>query len=264
MTHSEFRIESGDGTKLALYRDGDGPPLLLVNGSLSDYHYWDRLLPLLTGHFAVYRLERRARGSSDTPATFEPAREADDMAAVLNAIGPATVFGHSSGATLALTAARHPNVRRVIVYDPPLFLPEARRPMTPELPQRLLAFIESGDLDEATAAFLREGPLLGEEELAALRAGPRWSDLVTTGASTPYDAWLALNHGLHTLAELARGVDLRIIQGETSPPWMVAGIHAFAERVRIEPVVLPGHGHAAVFTAPQLLADAIVRLASGE
>ena len=108
---------SADGTTIAFERAGHGEPLLLLG---------DTRMPMtgLAGHlapfFTVFTITRRAADSADA------AREIEDVAAVLRvAGGEAHLFGHASGAALALTvAASGLPVVRVAVYEPTFVHPE--------------------------------------------------------------------------------------------------------------------------------------------
>src|SRR5205814_9517486 len=61
----------------------------------------------LRQRFTVVTYDRRGRGDSGDTLPFAPQREYEDLAAVAAAAGPAPpfVFGHSSGAAIALRAA---------------------------------------------------------------------------------------------------------------------------------------------------------------
>src|SRR5262249_9088608 len=55
---------SKDGTKLASWRSGTGPALVLVHGTAMDHSQWDGVVPDLARGFSVYALDRRGRGAS--------------------------------------------------------------------------------------------------------------------------------------------------------------------------------------------------------
>lgn len=56
-------IPSWDGTPIACFASGDGPPLVLVHGVLGDHTRWEVLRPQLDGHATVYAIDRRGRGA---------------------------------------------------------------------------------------------------------------------------------------------------------------------------------------------------------
>src|SRR5689334_23224307 len=97
---------SADGTPIAYDRNGSGPPLVLVVGAFCDRTTTRELAALLEPRFTVFQYDRRGRGDSGDTHPYAPEREVEDLAAVLAATGgDAFVFGHSSGAVIALHAA---------------------------------------------------------------------------------------------------------------------------------------------------------------
>jgi pimeloyl-ACP methyl ester carboxylesterase len=106
---------------------GEGPPLLCIMGTTGDAGHFERLAGLLVDKFTVVTYDRRGNGRSPRPPGWEetsPEEQADDAAALLEALGlgPAAVFGTSSGGTFALCLlVRHPRaVRGAILHEPVL------------------------------------------------------------------------------------------------------------------------------------------------
>ncbi|MGZ5129367.1 MAG: alpha/beta fold hydrolase, partial [Actinomycetota bacterium] len=61
-------VRSADGTTIAFERTGDGPPLIVVGGALSDRSAAADLAAVLAARFSVVAYDRRGRGDSgDTP-----------------------------------------------------------------------------------------------------------------------------------------------------------------------------------------------------
>jgi len=90
--------KSADGTAIAYDRAGHGPPLVVVVGAFCDRRTF--VPPAeLTGQFTVCTYDRRGRGDSGDTQPYSPDREIEDLAAVVEACGGASVFayGHSSG-----------------------------------------------------------------------------------------------------------------------------------------------------------------------
>ena len=58
------RVVSSDGTPIAVWRSGDGPPLVLVHGAAADHTRWRPVLPALEERFTVLAMDRRGRGAS--------------------------------------------------------------------------------------------------------------------------------------------------------------------------------------------------------
>src|SRR5215469_8396738 len=123
---------SADGTNIAYDRSGDGPVLIVSVGAFCTRHTF--VPPAeLTRRFTVVTYDRRGRGDSGDAASFTPEREYEDLAAVAATTGtePPFVFGHSSGAAIALRAAAAGlPVAGIVAYEAPFAsddppLPEA-------------------------------------------------------------------------------------------------------------------------------------------
>src|SRR5262252_2881019 len=99
-------VKSADGTVIAYDRIGAGPALIVSVGAFCTRHTF--VAPAeLRQRFTVITYDRRGRGDSGDTQPFAPEREYEDLAAVAAAAGPEPpfVFGHSSGAAIALRAA---------------------------------------------------------------------------------------------------------------------------------------------------------------
>ena len=84
-----FDVRSADGTSLAVWVDGDGPPLVLVHGSLSDHTTFDPLVEELRCGVTTFSMDRRGFGASGDAAGYAIEREFEDVAAVVEAARPA-------------------------------------------------------------------------------------------------------------------------------------------------------------------------------
>ncbi|MFD0851887.1 alpha/beta fold hydrolase, partial [Actinomadura adrarensis] len=99
-------VISADGTRIAFDRLGAGPPLIVIGGILCDRETTRPLAEHLSEHFTVINFDRRGRGDSGNTAPYSVQREIEDIAALISHVGhKASVYGHSSGAGLALNAA---------------------------------------------------------------------------------------------------------------------------------------------------------------
>jgi len=104
--------------------DGDGPPVVLVHGTMDRSSSFGRVATHLDG-FRVVRYDRRGYGRSvhlGPPSSFDD--QVADLLEVLDteAAEPALVFGHSYGGTVALALAqRNPGrLAGVVAYECPL------------------------------------------------------------------------------------------------------------------------------------------------
>jgi pimeloyl-ACP methyl ester carboxylesterase len=118
-------VKSADGTAIAYWSSGTGPPLVLVHGAMSDHQRW-RITPWLEPYHTVHAVDRRGRGGSGDGPDWSLEREVEDVIAVIEAVAaesglPVDLLGHSLGGVLALRAAgRTDRVRRLVVYEAPV------------------------------------------------------------------------------------------------------------------------------------------------
>jgi pimeloyl-ACP methyl ester carboxylesterase len=56
------KVVSEDGTPIAVWRSGEGPPLVLIHDAADDHNRWAPVLPALEERFAVFAVDRRGRG----------------------------------------------------------------------------------------------------------------------------------------------------------------------------------------------------------
>src|SRR5262245_12214599 len=93
------------GLRIAFERAGDGPPLVLVHGAVSDRRVWQPQLAALADEFTVVAWDAPGCGQSDDPPeSFRLPEYADVLAGLITALemSPANVVGHSFGGALAL------------------------------------------------------------------------------------------------------------------------------------------------------------------
>ena len=76
-------VRSTDGTSIAYEKTGQGPPLIIIGGSLGDHRFYLPLAGELAKHFTVYTYDRRGRGQSGDTQPYSVERELDDVAALI-------------------------------------------------------------------------------------------------------------------------------------------------------------------------------------
>lgn len=113
---------SADGTAVAYEIRGDGPPLVYVTGAICHRRFGPVRggARVLSRAFRVLSYDRRGRGDSGDSADWSLSREVEDIAALIDELGgSALLYGHSSGAVLAMHAAHRlaDRVERVVLYD---------------------------------------------------------------------------------------------------------------------------------------------------
>jgi pimeloyl-ACP methyl ester carboxylesterase len=254
-------VTAPDGVEIVGAAQGEGTPLTLVYGAMMEQTGWARLMPFLQPSHTVYTYDRRGRGGSTDAPSHTVQLEVDDLTAVVEAMPePRDLFGHSSGALLALQAVqRGLRVRRLVLYEPPLAAvrePRLRR----DLPGEIEALVAQGDRDGALDLFFREGMDQLAENIQRLRDGPRWQEQLRYVRTGAYDVRITSTFELQPERLAQIDVPVLFICGTESPSWMQQGVETFAAAVpgsRLE--MLEGQGHNAQFTAPEVLAAAVTR-----
>jgi pimeloyl-ACP methyl ester carboxylesterase len=183
-------VDSADGTAIGYDRLSDeGPVLVLVGGGLDDGTENRPLGEHLAAGFAVVDYRRRGRGDSDDRRPYAVAREVEDLAAVIDAVGGrAHLFGASSGGALALEAAAAGlPVDRIAVHEVPYQVDEAMVAAWQAYRRELDTALDAGDRDQALRLFMR---LAGSsaEDVAGAEAAPVWPALRALAPTLRYDA----------------------------------------------------------------------------
>jgi pimeloyl-ACP methyl ester carboxylesterase len=257
----EERIASRDGTPIAAWRSGRGRPLVLVHGSTADHTRWDPLRPFLEQHVAPVALDRRGYGRSGDRAPHALEREAEDVAAVVEATaaswgGPVDLFGHSYGALCALEAAlRTPAVRRLVLYEP-LLLGGAGDPTFADRAEALLA---AGRPEAVLDLLFREVLGLPEADVAAMRRSPLWRVRVAGAHALPREDRAERAYHLDAARLATLGAPTLLLLGSASPPLLRASTEAAAKALPAARIaLLEGQEHLAISAAPGLVAEAVV------
>lgn len=232
---------SADGTRIAYQQSGDGPAVVIVNGALSVAADAAGLAKALAdAGFRAVTWDRRARGSSGDTRASTPEREAEDLAAVIDAVGgDAAVLGHSSGAILALFAAsRGVPVRSLFLSEPP-FRFGVDEPK-PDLADRLQRLVDEGRPDEAVVTFQLESVGLPKDMVDGIRASDQFAGLIPLAQSAVYDTALVAQVSTPTPEMLAVAQPVTVLRGEQTFPLLVAAADRLAATMdRAELVVVP-------------------------
>jgi pimeloyl-ACP methyl ester carboxylesterase len=249
---------SSDGTRIAYWRGGSGPPLVLVHGATANHLRFRTIQPLLEEHFTVYAIDRRGRGESGDAPEYAIEREFEDLATVVDSLDePASLLGHSYGATCALGAARlASNLRKMVLYEPAPGIPTAPASVI----ERMEEQIRRGEREQALTTMFRDFIASSEEEFEVIKASPMWPMRVAAAHTIPREARAEEEYRLDAAQFQRVTTPSLLLLGSESPEWARLG----AERVcavlpdaRI--VVLPGQGHVAIDTAPELFVSEVVR-----
>jgi pimeloyl-ACP methyl ester carboxylesterase len=221
------RVTSGDGTGIAFERFGEGPPVILVGGATTDRAMTRPLAEELAKDFTVINYDRRGRGDSGDTPPYAVEREVEDIGALIaEAGGTASVYGHSSGAVLALHAAAHGlPVASLVMHEPP-FAPdrEEERRTSHEYGEKLRTILAEGRRGDAAALFMTTAGM-PEEMVEGMRGEPWWARMEAVAPTLLYDSEIMGDNSkggtipTHLLGAVTSPT--LVLCGGASPEWMI-------------------------------------------
>ncbi len=218
-------VTSVDGTKITYDKEGQGEPLILVDGALCTRSSGSKpaLVKLLADRFEVYSYDRRGRGDSGDTKPYSVQREIEDIQALIHEAGTAThLYGHSSGAALALEAALElgDKVRTLAMYEAPYNDDQAAQKTWKEYGSQLAALLDAGRGGDSVALFMK---LVGmpTEQIDGMRHAPNWPVFEALGPTLAYDQAVLSNDGVIPIKR-ARSLTIPVIvmSGSVSYPFM--------------------------------------------
>lgn len=229
-------VTSKDDTTIAFDRLGEGPPIVLVGGALGDRSAAADLTAHLASSFTTIAYDRRGRGDSGDTAPYAVGREVEDIEALIVAAGGrAFVFGHSSGAVLALEATRTlpGQVTKLALYEPPFIVDDSRAPLPADYVTRLDALISADRRGDAVEYFMTTGPGVPAEVVAGMRQEPFWPSLELVAHTLAYDGTIMGDTMGGSPEPLRRwssvGVTTLLMDGGASPDWQRNAVQALAD-----------------------------------
>jgi pimeloyl-ACP methyl ester carboxylesterase len=260
-------VRSQDGTRIAFERSGDGPPMVLVLGTLNDRSSAAPLAEALAPNFTVYAYDRRGRGDSGDTPPYAVDREIEDIDALISEAGGfAMVYGHSSGAVLALeAAARGLAIPKLALYEPPFVVDDSRPPLPKDYVATLQELASSGRRGDAVAYFVTTGVGLPSEFADQMRNAPMWPALEALAPTLPYDGIIMGDtmSGRALPSEWATSVttETLVMDGGASPAWQRTAVKALADLLpHAQRRSLEGQDHE---VAPEVLAPVLVEFFAG-
>lgn len=248
-----MNVTSADGTTIFFEQRGTGAPVILVGGAFNDRTTVAALADVLAPDFTTITYDRRGRGDSGDTAPYAVEREIEDLAALIAQVGgTASVFGHSSGAVLALEAAAAGiGIDRVVAYEPPYATDEHPRA---DVVDEVRAQLAAGDRDGAVATFLKVAGT-PEEMIEGMKQAPVWGWFTALAHTLPYDLTI-VGRNARPRDSLARiAVPTLVIGGGASDEALQSGARAAAEAIpgaRHETLEGQDHG---VLQYPETLRD---------
>ena len=255
------KVRSPDGTEIAYEARGHGPPLVMVHGSSLDHARWGSSVGRLAEHFTLLMMDRRGRGASGDAPVYSIEREFEDVAAVVDSVGRSVfLLGHSYGAVCSLEAARlTPAIDKMVLYEPPLPLGGPGPMFGVDIPERLDELLRRGERDALVELFLREVVKVTDPELQALRRSSTWQIRLLAAHTLPREVRMAETYHFDASRFSRVRVPTLFLLGTESPRIMHDSTKAAAAALQSSRVeILPGQGHAAMTTAPQMFLDKVL------
>lgn len=247
-------MTSDDGTSIAVNVSGSGPSAVLVHGTSGSDFSWTLVRPFLERSLTVYAVQRRGRGGSGDHPDYDLQREAEDIAAVARSLDESSALvGHSFGANCCLEAALLTTELRTLVLYEPAETGTAEEPILQEVDM----LIAAGRNEAALETYLLAAGI-SEEELSLLRSSQAWADRVSMAHTLVREDRATRRQRITRERFAAMTVPTLLLVGSLSPPSYRGWIEDLGAVLVDSTVhVLPGQGHAANLTAPELLAAEI-------
>lgn len=220
-------VISKDGTPIAFDQSGQGPALILVAGATATRLAEASVAAALASDFTVFAYDRRGRGDSGDSAPYTVEREVEDIEALIDdAGGSAFVFGHSSGAVLALEAAHllPSKIKKLALYEPPFIVDNSRPPIPENYVAHLNDLVASNRRGEAVEYFMIEAVGVPTDMVTQMRQSPMWPGLEAVAHTIAYDGTIMGNTMRGNPAPLKKWasvtVPTHVMDGGISHPFM--------------------------------------------
>ena len=214
-----LQLTSKDGTSLAVTVTGDGPPIVIVPGSLSMAGDWQAVTRVLAPELTTYVLNRCGRSASGDHPSHCLEREIEDVTAVLDVAGPeAVLFGHSFGALVSLALAAQRSVRSLILYEPGL-APDG--PVGGPAVEAFSDLVAVGDAEAALRFGLEHFVGLSPTEVEMFAQAPSWSQLVAMAPTWSRELVAIDGYAVDMDRLSSIEIPTLMMAGEVSPSWLI-------------------------------------------
>jgi pimeloyl-ACP methyl ester carboxylesterase len=257
-------VTSADGTQIAFDRLGQGPPVVVISGLFCDRETTRDLAERLAEQFRVINYDRRGRGESGNTEPYAREHEVEDLGALIaDAGGSASVYGHSSGAALAVNAAAAGlPITQLVLHEPP-YGPddeESKRDAR-ELAENVGAALAEDRRVDAIRLFF-EASGMPPDMVEGMAGDPKLQRLAPT---MPFDFAVtgSFDEGETIPEDLVRAIDMPtlVIAGGASPEFFRDTADRIAELLpNAQHIVLEGQDHGA---PAEVVAPVVARFLSG-
>jgi pimeloyl-ACP methyl ester carboxylesterase len=253
-------IISRDGARIAFWRSGHGPLLLLVHGTVADHSTtWRFVLPELERLFTVLAMDRRGRGGSSDGPVYELKREAEDIAEVVRvADEPVYVLGHSYGGLCALEASLLTDqIKKLILYEAvPLVGADY---FSPGIIDQLTSLMENGDIEDMLISMLHDVVGVPLTEIEMLQSQTEsWRTRLNNAPTVPRELSAFERYQFNADRFTDVQIPTMLMVGEKSPALELENATRIARSMKSAHIhVLPGQQHLAMYTAPDIFTKTV-------
>ncbi|SEG21081.1 Uncharacterized conserved protein YndB, AHSA1/START domain [Nonomuraea solani] len=254
-------VTSADGTTIAYEKTGSGPAIIVISNVAEDHTGVAGMAKALSEHFTVISFDRRGRGASGDPQPYDPAREIDDIAALIEvAGGSAALTSGSGGCGLAMDAAGAlgGKVTGLYLYEPPFIVDDSRPPAPADYVEHQEALVAAGKRSEAVEYFMTEMIGVPAEYIPAMKQDPSWDAMAAYAHTYAYDGRIlrGLQDGKPLPADRwSIDAPIAVAVGGNGEAFIRAGADALAAILPdVTVLTLPDHDHSAFWTAPEPVA----------
>ncbi len=257
-------LTSADGTTIAYEQTGSGPAIIVVSNVAEDHTGVAGLVTALAKDFTVISFDRRGRGASGDPQPYDPAREIDDISALIDVLGgSAALTSGSGGCGLVLDAASalSDKVSGLYLYEPPFIVDGSRPPVPADSVEHLEALVAAGKRSEASEYFMTEVVGVPDEYLPMMKEDPSWAEMAAYAHTYAYELriWRGLQDGTPLPTDRwTIDAPIAVAVGGNSEAFMRTGAEALAAILpNVTPLTLADHDHGAFWAAPEPVAEQV-------
>lgn len=257
-------ITSADGTTIAYKKTGSGPAIIVISNVAEDHTGVAGLAKTLSEHFTVISFDRRGRGASGDPQPYDPARELEDIAALIDIAGGSAALTSGSGGcaiTLDAASALGDRVTGLYLYEPPFIVDNSRPPAPADYIEHVEGLVAAGKRGEAVEYVMTEMIGVPAEYIEPMKQDPSWNEMARYAHTYAYEGRIlrGLMDGKPLPADRwSIDAPIAVAVGGNSEPYFRVGADALAALLpKVTVLTLPGQDHGAFWAAPEPVAGQI-------
>ena len=223
-------IISQDGTPIAVWQSGAGPPLVLVHGAAADHNRWAPVLPALEARFTALAIDRRGRGQSGDVDDYAIEREYEDVAAVVESAGDTE---RSLGTPMAASARSSRPCSPTRSQSRSVRAADGILRVAARCRQSTSAVLKEDRRDELVTFFMSEVAGLPADQVELLRSLPAWEARLAVAHTIPREE--RANREYDFDPDRFQGLDVPtlFLQGGDSPAPFKKAAEAVREMLRL-------------------------------